>query len=531
MALKVLKIENFELAIFRHLFKAGKTILLFDGVDEISPNFNAFITKLFFNIASTSHNKMWISTRPECAEALEKKFNLRSFKFEPYTPEERSKFFDEYFESIKVAHELQERKTVALKCVELMEKGSTDDDRDVHNPLILRMIAEVSVHHDLLRELNFYSLFDMFLPKKFNIVSKKGEVVVQTYSRMTSSLGLSIQQVHLVYAIRLLYTMGNRFRLEFCRRKIRWTNEEISRYGILHIESQEFFVFAHRNFAEFLVALYLVVYIYNGEDDPDLSEASSRLELLFYSWQYLPEVIRFIESYLELQRDESSNFYYNFEKAMSGELKFKLTRFMKHPASIRSICKFFAKSPEILKILWMLNEVENLIILTLKEFSSNVTEVSQIACEFLGEEVVRKILNPTKKSSFVFYIWTNLKTSKAPEKSFFDFFMKIDENQFIKFIRSKKIEQFLVTLKQLLTPDEFKEFLFTHFNDIFYQIKNLNELNAAWKEIEKTLKPEDIAELLKTRFTCKQMAQPKQKTTTVYTSEISQVELNETKST
>lgn len=532
MALKMLKLENFELALFKLLFKAGKTILLFDGVDEISPNFNKFITDLFFTIASTTQNKMWISTRPECAGALEQKFSLRSIEFNPYTPEERSNFFDVYFETVNVGGDLSKRKETALKCVELMEKGSSDDERDVHNPLILRMIAEVSIDHDLSKELKFYSLFDMFLPKKFNIVSKKGEVVVQTYSRMTSSLGLSIQQVHLVYAIKLLYNIGNEYKLEFCRRKIRWTNEEISRYGILHIESKEFFVFAHRNFAEFLVALYLVVYIYNGEDDPDLNEASARLELLFYCWQFLPEVIRFIESYLDLQNGEQISFYRNFESAIAGELKFKLTRFMKKPEIIRSVCRFFAKSPKILRTLWMLDEEENFIVLTLKEYPNNMAEICEIACEVFGEEVVKEVLSPAKKSSFLFYTWTNLRTLKAPKKSFFDYFVELDENQYLKFIRGKKIEQFLTNLKLLLKHEEFIQFLLKHFLDILHQVNQINELNKVWQEMEKTLTTEEIVKLLKTQFTCRQLLvmKEKQHSYTLSTSELTEIKLNTTKS-
>ena len=110
--------------------------------------------------------------------------------------------------------------------------------------------------------------------------------------------------------------------------------------------------------------------------------------------------------------------------------------------------------------------------------------------------------------------------------------MELDEDQYKKFIKAKKIDQFLANLKHLLSPEEFKQFLFKHLLDILHQIKQVNELNQLWEVIEKTLTPEEIVELLITRFTCKQwtVIKEKQHSFTLKTFELTEDNFNETKS-
>lgn len=73
----LLKLQHaYEGKIFKKLYNDGKVCILFDGIDEITPNCAEFVTKLVKNFQSNGGNQLWITMR-DCFEFdLKKLLNL-----------------------------------------------------------------------------------------------------------------------------------------------------------------------------------------------------------------------------------------------------------------------------------------------------------------------------------------------------------------------------------------------------------------------------------------------------------------------
>jgi len=74
---KILKIKlKFEAKIFKKMYKNGKVLILFDGFDEIAPNYAEFVSKLAQNFQQNGGNQLWIATRDYFEVDLQKKLKL-----------------------------------------------------------------------------------------------------------------------------------------------------------------------------------------------------------------------------------------------------------------------------------------------------------------------------------------------------------------------------------------------------------------------------------------------------------------------
>lgn len=128
--------------------------------------------------------------------------------------------------------------------------------------------------------------------------------------------------------------------------------------------------------------------------------------------------------------------------------------------------------------------------------------------------MTQEILNPAKKSTFLFLAWNGFtKGNKVPKKPFFDRFMEMSEAHYKVFEKTKNIDKFLALMKDILSSEEekkgdgknlleIKEFYKIHFLDILHKIRKDKELEQVIKKVKEVFK-EDMADLLMTKFTCK----------------------------
>ncbi|XP_070505875.1 uncharacterized protein [Chironomus tepperi] len=68
--------QQFEVKIFKKMYKNGKVFVLFDGFDEIAPNYADFVLKLVQNFQQNGGNQLWIATRDYFEVNLKKKLKL-----------------------------------------------------------------------------------------------------------------------------------------------------------------------------------------------------------------------------------------------------------------------------------------------------------------------------------------------------------------------------------------------------------------------------------------------------------------------
>jgi hypothetical protein len=65
--------DKFERELFKHHFAKGQVVLLFDGYDEICPDYEDFMIDFFCSSKSFGCKQMWIATRSHLKLKLEEK--------------------------------------------------------------------------------------------------------------------------------------------------------------------------------------------------------------------------------------------------------------------------------------------------------------------------------------------------------------------------------------------------------------------------------------------------------------------------
>ncbi|KAG5668146.1 hypothetical protein PVAND_016098 [Polypedilum vanderplanki] len=302
--LEILNLKSeLEIKIFQQLFHENRVILMFDGVDEISPKFKDFFINLIANIRKTTKNQQWIATRPQHAVELIQNFKPNVYKLLPYNDDyQRENFIKQVLESYDIVDEIQQE--IALNRIFQSEELYT---LNINNPLMLHMVTEIYIEDEnLIKNSNMFSIYEGMIEMKKKILIKKGEIVNQDRENQRSNL--TIWDVHMVYALKLICgeQMEDIFTEEFLgndekcfinlsnlsllkkwkKQKSKWTPEMISRYGFLYIDNwnteNEFPDFAHRTFAEFFVAKWLIENIFMIDDDEDeISDKELQLRLRF----------------------------------------------------------------------------------------------------------------------------------------------------------------------------------------------------------------------------------------------------------
>jgi hypothetical protein len=212
---------------------------------------------------------------------------------------------------------------------EVTEKGDDSwfKDRSVSNPLLISMISELASDENFKVEnatFNSYELYEIFIDKKFEIVREKGKIVGREYDKIAQSRKFTILDVHQAFSLTLLMNNfqirsirllqeilsanGMRFEeLRIMKSIKKFTNEKISRFGILQVNSEYDYDFAHRTFAEFFAAQFVI----DNIEDVELDSKDGKL-ILILSQHFLidasnsfPIVKSFLRKYIEnLKVDE-----------------------------------------------------------------------------------------------------------------------------------------------------------------------------------------------------------------------------------
>jgi len=358
----------FEKEIFVELFKSGDAILLWNGFDEISPEFSEAVLKILSIIKDNTKNIQFICTRPLYIQKLRDKFDTKTYTLIPFTAEEQENFIRKFL----TAHKVDDSKIPDFirKVQKIVHSTQSKDGFDT--PLLLGMIAElVSSDVEIYETENLYELFRKFIEKKVQIWQENNAFTKQFLNTLITS-GFSMKNLYLKYAMRHELQSGDYFykfayfnalKLKVMRQKVPkgLTNDEVSRMGILYISGPNTFKFAHRTFAEFFVAQYFIENIYFADDDPTDEDAERRIRLFFQIFSYPYFRIRgFISSFLETQ---PANETHIFDAKISKVLRTKFQRlYFNSLQDFNNIplLNFFAKDNKVFTELLQVNADETL---------------------------------------------------------------------------------------------------------------------------------------------------------------------------
>lgn len=375
------EINEFERKIFEEFYNLGNVVLLWNGFDEISPKYSAFILNIVESIRQNSKNVQYICTRPLYSKQLHSKFKVSSYALVPFADAEQKAFLEKFFKFQKV----QDDKIP--ECVEkiqiIIQQFQITDimnyvDRTYNTPLMLRLVAEVHDDKNLFENVNIFDIYKTFIEKKIDIWLKRSEFAYNTTRTIFSGNSkFNIIEIYQQFALRnelKLFNPNIRLRCEKLRimqKKIprNIPDEEISRMGILFINGENNFEFAHKTFSEFFVAQYFIDNLYTSEADLNEIEAEIRIWLFYHvskGYGHLQEIItEFIESFLKSQsKSKAVDDSENVNELISTTIKEKFNNFFltllftDKPKIFGFLCRFFHKDHSLLLALLKVNEDE-----------------------------------------------------------------------------------------------------------------------------------------------------------------------------
>ncbi|XP_070503089.1 uncharacterized protein [Chironomus tepperi] len=413
--------NKFEKEIFEELFKSGNAIILWNGFDEISPEFSEAVLKILSIIKDNTENIQFICTRPLYTDKLRDKFNTRAYTVIPFTSDEQINYITKFL----IANKVDESKIpdYVLKVKSIV--NSTKSKEGFDTPLLLGMIAElVSTDVKIYETGNLYELYSKFIEKEVKIWQENSPFAKDIINTLVTS-GFSFKNLHQKYAMKHelqstkyynKFAYFNALKLKIMRQKAPkgLTNDEVSRIGILFINGPKTFKFAHRTFAEFFVAQYFIENIYFAEDEPTDEEAERRIRLFFQIFNYPFYRIRiFIKSFLETQAANESQ---AFDVQISKVLRTKYQRLYFNSMNELNeipLLEFWAKDNKVLTELLQVNADETLYTATynnvyypgLKHRTMYNAEIKEFGHKHLNESQYQTFLSDKNQKGII--LWSS----------------------------------------------------------------------------------------------------------------------------
>lgn len=289
--------NKFEMDVFWELYHSNNTILLWNGFDEISPTYTDFILNVLSEIHSTTGNMQFVCTRPLYAEHLEDKFGVNSFGLYPFTYEEQKLFLKLYFRNKNFDANLIDNLTQNVYAITENKKFNT--------PLMLKLMADVYQDGGIIDTEDLYHIYSTFVKKKVEIWQSKSETLKKlTNAIFSGEIVLDINKVYQKYGVFRELSDFQVRKLAIMKAEVpdELPFSEITRMGILYINNETDFEFAHKTFGEFFVAKYLIVNFYNHNSKK--AAFDERILDLFYGIKRARQVYNFIVSYLETANDK-----------------------------------------------------------------------------------------------------------------------------------------------------------------------------------------------------------------------------------
>ncbi|XP_070490541.1 uncharacterized protein [Chironomus tepperi] len=357
---------EFEKAIFKESFKSGNVVLLWNGFDEISPTYNKFIENVLSYIHQNTTNIQYVSTRPLYSKQLQEKFHLKAYQLVPFNKDEQIEFLTKLFKSQNIT---QENLDDNIRNITL--------NLNFNTPLMLKLIAEIfEADSELVKSQNHYYIFEKLVQHKVTVWQNKGDHAQNITNKLLSGSNFEIIKLYQKYALQNELEYLNIRKLKIMDMKIpkSLNFEEITRIGILFINNENDFSFAHKTFADFFHAKYFIENIYDFKDDLNVEEAELRLQTFFYafkSYSDMRTVAKFMGDYIDAQE---SNGNQSFHPVISQLLKTKFKKFFfefldhKDPEIFACMFKFFKKDYDVFVDMLQVNEDETLCTATYSTF-------------------------------------------------------------------------------------------------------------------------------------------------------------------
>uniref|UniRef100_A0A914ZHJ7 NACHT domain-containing protein n=1 Tax=Panagrolaimus superbus TaxID=310955 RepID=A0A914ZHJ7_9BILA len=118
---------TFEDRIFNHFFTKNKMLLMFDGFDEINPDYGDEVMALLQKLKKDEKNRIWITSRTNFKEMLENKLNTFAYDLKPFDEEDQEIFLTKFWLNnwkMEKGNDMPNQDRLSLYITELLEEAS-----------------------------------------------------------------------------------------------------------------------------------------------------------------------------------------------------------------------------------------------------------------------------------------------------------------------------------------------------------------------------------------------------------------------
>jgi hypothetical protein len=313
IAEKVMKLKsNFEKNHFiGSCTETGKVILLFDGVDEIFSSYGEEVVELMKLLSQTKVRKIFISTRPECCERLEKEFLQIKHSLQPFSESDQKEYFLEFLkktDKFKDTIEADLSEIVEAFLESMKRSISAKDYKHTGVPLVTKLVADYlgdripsiskttfnkTVDKLKTEKFSLWILYESFISKSFDIYFKDKcgmDMKKANNIRKCKEEKRKILANYKIFAIQqFLKKEAEKFFPDLADKKFSdFEMEEMRKVGLIY-KTEDGYKFVHQTFAENLFTLHLM----GNFEQPEVAKFIANSVFIEKKYQVIRSFIEF----------------------------------------------------------------------------------------------------------------------------------------------------------------------------------------------------------------------------------------------
>ncbi|KAJ9587145.1 hypothetical protein L9F63_019333 [Diploptera punctata] len=257
---------DFGKSIFKHEFdQGGKIVILFDGFDEICPDYKDKVIRIVNEISSKNIN-ICLTSRTNLQSSLESQLCTLALSLRPFTKNDQITFMRQFWKINNTEKEtIFAEKVLKLTAKCLKYEDHTFSSISLHT-YMLAVIFDPSRNISLPDHLDILQLYKDFIDIKCQVFFEKERPDQSNlhFKEMSRKMRDTLQQDHEIYAIVAFFTKEDFDRLSNSRNLKKRYNELVETFknghektGLIVSIANDKPTFVHRTFMEFFVAHWL----------------------------------------------------------------------------------------------------------------------------------------------------------------------------------------------------------------------------------------------------------------------------------
>lgn len=317
--------DEFERKFFNALINSETVVLIWDKFDDLFHKEKKNIFEVLKIIKHYSNITQIVKTKILWPTNSKDRIPIKMYTFVPFNQQEN----DEFVRKSLISEKIEESQ---IPNYMLRIKNVTDFQEsygEAKTPLLLLLAADLIANDiEIYESMNIYEMYKKFISKKIEIWKEKSEFSRKFISSLLYEYqNFNMMSLYKAYALKSQLEISlSRVRLRVMYQRIpkELTFDEISRMGILYINSPKNFEFTHKSFADFFVAKFIEdeLYFKNRE----ISEAELYFRILTFYHSILNSGIRyFIDHFL---KSLESRDIHLFDHKLAQVLKTKFSKFL-----------------------------------------------------------------------------------------------------------------------------------------------------------------------------------------------------------